>query len=461
MISRPEYPTSSRIKIDVLFLILLACSACVSAAGPASVPGPVRTATPGAALTATVAAPQVTATRTPTASPRPPSPTSTAAPEHRIGVRVVAGTGEFHDRLTGEKFVPRGFNYVRLAPMSSANSGLWHSTLNPGFYDPAQAEQALRQMHAGGYNVVRVFVDCCRPGSNAGDPQGGVSLAYLANVIDFLNKARANEIYVLMVLDLTPAEGGYDDLWRHCCTTFDGENLRYLTPGGHTSERRFDRDFIRALIARQAPLEAIFAFDLTNEVHFSVDRPPFSLASGEVTTANKKTYDMANPEDRQRMMDENLVYWIDRQRANILEADPTALVTVSFPAINAGQTTVNPRPAILESTADFVDLHTYLGWGLSLEQYLNRFGVDGPTLKPIILGEFGAAKRAYLTAARAAQELQSWPAASCAYGFDGWLLWTWDTHEQAELWHGLSENGEISAALAPKGHPDPCLPEDY
>jgi hypothetical protein len=316
-------------------------------------------------------------------------------------------------------------------------------------------------MHAGGYNVVRVFVDCCRPGSNAGDPQGGVSPTYLENVIDFLNKARANQIYVLIVLDLTPAEGGYDDLWRHCCTTFDGENLRYLTPGGHTSERRFDRDFIRALIARQAPLEAIFAFDLTNEVHFSVDRPPFSLASGEVTTANKKTYDMANPEDRQRMMDENLVYWIDRQRSNILEADPTALVTVSFPAINAGQTTVNPRPAILESTADFVDLHTYLGWGLSLEQYLKRFGVDGPTQKPLILGELGAARRAYLTAARAAQELQAWQAASCAYGFDGWLLWTWDSGEQTELWNGLSENGEISAALAPKGHPDPCLPEEY
>ena len=201
------------------------------------------------------------------------------------------------------------------------------------------------------------------------------------------------------------------------------------------------------------------AFDLTNEVHFSVDKPPFSLSSGKVTAANQKTYDMADPQDRQRMMDDNLVYWIDRQRARILEVDPTALVTVSFPAINAGQTTVNPRSAILDSTADFVDLHSYLGWGLSLEQYMHRFGVDGPARKPLILGEFGAAKRAYLTAARAAQELQAWQAASCAYGFDGWLLWTWDTDEQAELWNGLSEDGEISAALAPKRHPDPCLPE--
>jgi hypothetical protein len=47
-----------------------------------------------------------------------------------------------------------------------------------------------------------------------------------------------------------------------------------------TGERRFDRDFIRALIEGNAPMEAIFAFDLTNEVHFSLDKPPFSLTSG-------------------------------------------------------------------------------------------------------------------------------------------------------------------------------------
>ncbi len=369
---------------------------------------------------------------------------------------MVNGVGEFYDRQTDEKFILRGYNYIRLAPMSHHEPDLWHSTLNPGFYDPARAEEALRQMHAAGYNVVRVFVDCCREGNNAGDPKGGVSLAYLENVIDFLNKAKANEIYVLLVLDLTPAQGGYDEMWRHCCTTFDGENLRYLTPGGHTGERRFDRDFVLALIEQNASMEAIFAFDLTNEVHFNFHLPPFSLTSGKVTTANKKTYDMANPEDKQRMMDENLVYWIDQQRVNILEVDPTALVTVSFPAINVGHTTVNPRPAIWESTADFVDLHTYLGWGLTLEQYMNRFGVDGRTGKPLILGEFGAAKRGYPTAAMAAQALQEWQAASCGYGFDGWLLWTWDSDEQTELWNGMSENGEISAALAPVNRPDPC-----
>lgn len=433
--------------IPIIVLTLGACK-------PATLPLPAETEI----IPMTIPVPATTLP--PSTVPPTKAPTITLSPTpeptHRIGVRVINGISEFYDRLTGVKFVPRGYNYIRLAPMSQTNPGLWHSTLNPGLYEPERAEAALQAMHAAGYNLVRVFVDCCREGNNAGDPKGGVSQAYLAIVIDFLNKAKANQIYVLLVLDLTPAQGGYDEMWGYCCTTFDGENLRYLTPGGHTGERRFDQDFIRALIEKGAPLESVFAFDLTNEVHFSVDKPPFSLTSGKVTTANKQTYDMANPEDKQRMMDENLVYWIDQQRANILEVDPTALVTVSFPAINTGQSKVDPHPAIWESTADFVDLHAYLGWGLSLDQYMNRFGVDNPPEKPIILGEFGATQRGYLTAAIAAQELIKWQVASCEYGFDGWLMWTWDTDEQTDLWNGMSENGEINAALAPVNRPDPC-----
>lgn len=418
-------------------------------------------------LNACGVSPQATPTfafLTPTVAPSP-SPTAfatipmepTAAfPVHRIGVRMVDGVGEFYDRATGEKFVPRGTNYIRVAPMSSDNPGLWHSTLNPGFYEPERAESALAAMHALGYNVVRIFVDCCRPGTNAGDPAGGVSQTYLANVIDFLTKARANEIHVLMVMDLTPAQGGYDEMWGYCCETFDGENLRYLTPGGHSAERRFNRDFIRAMIAQGAPVEWIFAYDLTNEVHFSVDQPPFSLTTGKVTTANHQTYDLSSSTEKKRMMDENLVYWIDQQRANILEVDPTALVTVSFPAINGGNTTVDPYPAISESTADFVDLHTYLGWGINLDQYMARFGLRAPTPKPVILGEFGAAQRAFPTAATAAQALTQWQVQSCDYGIDGWLLWTWDTDGGSDLYSGVSDQGQINTALAPVNRPEPC-----
>lgn len=384
------------------------------------------------------------------------SPVPMLPPTHRIGIRKMDGIGEFFDRQTGEKFIPRGFNYVRLAPMSTRNSSLWHSTLNPGFYDPERADKALQELHALGYNVVRIFVDCCREGNNVGDPRGGISTAYLDNIIDFINKAKENNIYVLLIFDLTPAQGGYDELWQNCCEIFDGENLRYLSPGGHRSEARFNRELIQAFIKHGAPMDAILAYDLTNEVHFSVDKAPFNWTEGKVTTANKQTYDMALESDKIRMMDENLVFWIDQQRASILEIDPTALVTVSFPAVNAGQTTVHTGPAIWESTADFIDLHAYLGWGLTLEEYVNRFEINGHTEKPIILGEFGLTRRSFPSVEMAASALQQMQVDSCKFGFDGWLMWTWDTEEQNELWNANSNSGVISTALSPKKRPDPC-----
>lgn len=439
----------------LLFILVGFVSTCCS---PIEPPALLASPTNPPTWTAATQPPTVQPAESPTQGIATPIFTDTPPIEftHPIGVRLVGGTAEFYDRQTGEKFIPRGFNYVRIAPMSDANPGLWHSTLNPGFYDPQKAETALQGMHTAGYNLVRIFVDCCREGNNVGDPSGGLSQAYLENVVDFLEKAKANQIYVLLISDLTPAQGGYDEMWAHCCTTFDGENLRYLTPGGHKAESRFNQDFIRALIEMGAPMESIFAYDLTNEVHFSVDQPPFNLTTGKVTTANRQTYDMTKPEDKQRMMDENLIYWIDQQRAAILEVDPTALVTVSFPAINTGQTTVNTVPAIWKSAADFIDLHAYLGWGLSLKDYVDRFGINGYQEKPIILGEFGAAKRAFPTAVFAAQNLVNMQAESCNYGFDGWLMWTWDTDEQPDLWNGMSENGEISADLAPRYRPDPC-----
>jgi len=427
-----------------------------------------KTARPLPAPQTTQTAATILATRTPEISLSSPTETLTpfaestqkietgAAPLTRIGVRVVNGTGEFYDRETGEKFIPRGFNYVRLAPMGSTSGNLWHSTLNPGFYDSERAAAALSEMHASGFNVVRVFVDCCRKGSNAGSPSGGISTPYLDNVIEFLEIAAENEIYVLLILDLTPAEGGYDELWMQCCTNFDGENLRYLTAGGHRAETRFNQDFIRALIARTAPLESIFAIDLTNEVHFSVDLPPFSLTRGKVRTANGEVYDMASQEEKTRMMDENLVYWIDTQRAAIQEIAPGMLVTVSFPAINSGQTSVHTGPAIMESKADFIDLHAYLGWGLNLSQYMARFEVAGDGEKPIILGEFGIDIKGAFTAGEAARQLIEMQVESCDFGIDGWLMWTWDSDEQNSLWNAMSEDGVIRDALAPADRPNPC-----
>ena len=172
-----------------------------------------------------------------------------------------------------------------------------------------------------------------------------------------------------------------------------------------------------------------------------------------------------------------MVYWIDQVRAAILEADPTALVGVGFfhpqtpnPTRLGDPRFIETRPAIWESSADFIDLHAYPGVELNLQQLVENYKIEGMETRPIILGEFGAFKFAYPSVDDAARALVELQVESCGYGFDGWLLWTWDTDEQPELYNGLSPSprtplppgssptaeGAINAALSPVNRPDPC-----
>jgi hypothetical protein len=429
---------------------LFALAGCGRAGEPTSAPAP----------TAAPSTPPIGSTLAPT--PEPP-------PEHRIGVRIVDGVGEFYDRLTGDKVVPRGNNYIRLANQRSPSGQtfFYHSTFNVGLYDSARAEQALRRMHADGYNVVRVFMNGnCVPGC-IGDPAGGLSEAYIANVVDFLRLAKANGVFVILTTDAEPATRHYIDLldttWS---AAFGGANTNYLRGGGILVGQAFWQDLIEALRAQDAPFEAIFAYALRNELFFETNAGPLSLTAGTVSTADGMTYDMASAEDRQRMMDENLLLWIDQVRGAIVELDPTALVTVGFfPPDQPNPWPSAPRHirtevAIWESTLDFIDLHPYPG-GYGLDKLVENFGMAGMQAKPIIMGEFGASRSTYASAAATAGALQDWQVASCEFGFDGWLAWTWDSDEQADFYNALSDQGQINQALAPVNRPDPCRPGEF
>lgn len=387
-------------------------------------------------------------------------------PEHRIGIRVVNGVGEFYDRQTGEKFIPRGNNYIRLADQITPQGDriLFHSTFNVGSYEPERAEQALRRMHAEGYNTVRVMLNGCCTQNALGDPDGGVSTEYVANLTDYLKRAKANEIYVLLEPGDLPATGGYiqilDTTWAK---EFAGNSAPYLRPGGVRANIQRWQDLIGELIRQDAPLDVILAYELCNEAFFESNLPPFSLTSGLVTTANGKTYDMSSEDDKQRMMDEGLVYWIDTLRAEILKLDPTTLVTVGFfwpqkphPARIGDPRVIETRAPIWKSSADFLDLHPYPGWELNFPQYVDNFGMAGMEEKPIIMGEYGAARSSYPSEMEAARALHNWQVESCSYGFDGWLLWTWDGEEQTDFYNALTGDGLIDQALMPANRPDPC-----
>lgn len=398
----------------------------------------------------------VEANVTPVINAVPPGP-------HHIGVRVVNGVGEFYNRLTGDKFVPRGMNYVRLANVKKEDgtTTFGHAMFDPGNYDPNRVDAALYNMGVDGYNVVRVFLSP----EAMGTVNDGLSAPYMNNLVDFLNRSEKNELYVIITLDWLPG-GKYGVLLNStCCDTFALMNANLLPTGGVEANKAFFRDLARGLIQMGAPTQYILSYEVRNEMFYDMNFPPLSFSSGQVATANGKTYDMSNQAEKLKMIEENNLYWLNAVREAILKEDPTVLVSIGFfvpqepnPARIGDERHVVSAPAIWQSQMDFVDLHAYAGFDLTLGQHAENFGINGMKEKPIILGEFGGAVSRFASITDAAFAFRDWQVESCEYGFDGWIFWTWDLDEQPDFFHAQMEGGAINGILAPKLRPDPCVP---
>jgi F5/8 type C domain len=412
----------------------------------------------------------------PTASPLPASPvaspTAGPVPDHRIGIRVVDGVGEFYDRMTGEKFVPRGNNYNEIKPVLDPIYGSTELdvTLSTGYYDRVAARQDLQRMHDLGYNLVRIMPETCAASGCITAQHTKIRPDYIANMVDFLKLAKEYGIYVWISSNTLPDVGYYlNRSYTAINDTWDGGNIAFLHPLGVAVYKEYFHDLITALIQGGAPLDAIFSYELRNEQAYDGWLPPLTLKSGLVTTANGQTYDMSQPDDKLHMMNEGLVYWVDQMTQTIHELDPTALVSIGFFPPNDPHAWMAPddlrlvhsHDVIWNSTADFFDVHPWPG-GLTFPEYVDNFGFAGMEEKPIVMGEMTAFKQlGFDTPVAAAQALHDWQIKSCDYGVDGWLVWTWNAFAQTDLWPATAGNGEIAQVLAPNARPDPCQPGTF
>ncbi len=398
-------------------------------------------------------------------------PLAHAHPPHpvRLGIRVVNGFGEFYNKDGGATYIPRGNNYIRLARVDGfyGTSSVDHTTFIVGLYDPARAENALSQMEALGYNLVRVFINGGAFGSMYLSANGPLNNAYLANVADFLRRADSHDIRTVFT---TGFAFGRDASFAPCSASFGGENLRVLTSCGVAADKGFFTDLITGLKGAGAPMDDIFSYELRAEQFFNGDQLPLSLTTGTVTTANGQTYDMSDPTSRQQMMDDGLVFWANEVTAQIKALAPNTFVDIGFFAPNAptpwrDTTRIDkPYPAIASSNVDYVKFSLYPDQGPTLGQAAENFGFAGLQQKPIVMGEFGEFVNGF-TVPQAASRLLNWQLDSCnLYHFKGWQLWTWDTEpaEQVDgpFWTAVDSNGvtTINDALAPANRPDPCAP---
>ena len=386
---------------------------------------------------------------------------------HRVAVRDVNGVQELYVRQNGQRLMPRGANYVRLASLALPGGTPFtgHSTFNVGRYSGAAAERALVRLRASSYDTVRVFLATeCETGCAIDQRTGQLSGDYFANVSDFLHRAQAHGVVVILTMGFLTGNNIYTRLIdAGAGSQVQNINVNYLSSAGITSNARFWEHVVRELRRFGAPTESILAYDLRDELYLDERYPPLSLPSGTFAAPNGVAYDLSSAAAKARLVDDGFVYYIDRLRAAIRAVDPSALVSASFVAPHGPNAwrlgdphIVQTRGAIERSTADIVDLHAHPGTGLPLPQLLQNFGVAGNDRKLVLMGEVGALRSSFPTLDAGAEALLDWTRQTCRLGFDGWLAWTWDTEEQPEFWNALSGGGVIERALAPSLRPDPC-----
>jgi hypothetical protein len=376
-------------------------------------------------------------------------------------VRTIGGAGELYYPHNGITFVARGANYSRLG-VPTGESTTQDVTFNVGSYDPGAAGQALVELAAYGYNTVRIFLNGACVTGCLGAPATADELSdgYVANVVDFLTKARANGIQTVVVADGVPAGSSYEaQVSAACCAEFAGANLDYLTTGGVNGNAGFWAALVQRLTAQQQLRETILSFELRRQAFFRSDQAPLSSATGTVTAANGQTYDLSSAAQRQALMDENLTHWVNAVRAAILAVDPTALVSAGFD-LPAAPRLSRLRHVLDNSAIDLVSTQVHPGLGSTLSQYATAYELPAVTAKPVLMAEFGGPAAAYPLLYAAAEAVQTWQAQSCPLGFDGWLLWTWDTAGELpgepSVWNAQSGGGLLERALAPTIRTDPC-----
>jgi len=380
---------------------------------------------------------------------------------------VIVRDGRFVLRESGKPFCPVGFNFIRLFNERRTAD---HDNFSRTGYDRSEHEAMLRRMATSGFNTVRVFINS-QPGEviESRDSRE-LSSVYLDNVTDFLNLAKSHDVYVMLSMRRHPAIRRYVQYHGKPDPMVTGENQCFLHAGWIRAKTRYMQDFLSEILRRSPDaLTAVFAVDIQNELCFYPGQKPFSLSEGAFTAPNGRSYDLAT--QKAEMADQCAVHHIDTCADAIHEVFPGVLINVNvftFAAVGragpgdfhlerAGWRNRVPfRPlAIVRSKADMVDVHFYSGTLGRYRQDLESIEFDElkPAAvavgKPLIVGEFGMFKNQFAGGFEVGCRFlrDEWlPALN--RDWDGWLYWTYDTHEQPRLWNAAHGDFHIFEILA-------------
>ncbi len=401
--------------------------------------------------------------------------TAMAQPLSRIGV----DGGRFFDTATERTFNPTGFNYIRLTDDK-------HGTFQPGQYDGNRATAMFNDLSQNGFNTVRVFID---PNNGRGiAPEAPSSLElnteYLSNYTDFLSRAQDNGIRVITTFEAIPFIDRYAaPFWNNPSyprdPSYGTENQYYQLRSFIDARAQFYADV--AQVATDAGLAStVLSYEIQNEFSFYADRYPFSEVTGSAVGPDGIIYSLSDANSRQALADASIIMASNEAVRRIQLVDQDALVggsIFSFHAVdrtgpgdnfptNSPDRLLERFPARLaalaESDLSYLDVHLYpnpAGLGedfhlaadlASMEWDAVKASLLGADAKPILMGEFGAFLRSthYPDIDDALASILDLLNQMQGEDIAGYLYWTYDTDEQADLWNSKSVDGRIFNALA-------------
>ncbi len=397
-----------------------------------------------------------------------------------------AEAGEAHARFiyrdTGKPYLPMGGNWMGLR-------GGDHSTfdaataLTDADYNPLRAEALLRALSENGGNVVRVFLvgrsdmnpgvsgDRSIPVDNAAYYYEGLYRPYMENFVHFLRTAQKYGVYVMPALGdgEVPANAYYRALQGggDLC-----KNRLFLTKEGISARTAFVRNIL-SYLKRYAPdaISGLFCMQFQNEFAIESNLWPFHMETGVVTLANGVTYDMGDPDARERAFREGVRYYLNAMNAavkaelpHLLTAEGTFTRNIvgnnhiyGMMGMNDGKHDYRLPPTIeeyLSSDIDFLDMHVYHANGLVTSQadsyaadltYMKYHTEETRALlkkKCIFMGEFGAYHFLAANGAEAAEHAKTTVRLAKETDLQGFAVWTLDSHNQTSCWNILSRNGK-------------------
>jgi hypothetical protein len=300
--------------------------------------------------------------------------------------------------------------------------------------------QWLRSM---GYTVSRVFINADENGVAKETELPEINAQYIENFLDFLTKARENQIRVIVTHQW--ASLNFSNAYIDRSNNIGGTNGLYLNPMHVQGNAAFFAALARAIVGHGLE-DTVFAYDLVNEGEFDTNEAPLNWNSGGFLAPNGATYNMGSSLDKERMMNDNTENWINVVDAAVKAIHPEALTSASLFAANLVQGT-SRRPfvlaAVAKSTVNYLDTHNYAQSVFAVSEEIRSLGI--PSLmskKPLLMGEFGSMNQNSLAMSAELQAAQF--NTSCSYAYRGWLWWTLDTGlygGESTIWRSLMQDG--------------------